>query len=412
MRVALAPIVAVAGLYGAAFDDLFDFDLGEFVEPPGGHITGLLVAESVNAAPDAEASRPRRPLQPINIELCERLDPDMVRVSVTGGLDLDSSRATAQNPGSSMVEWVFEARRAMCRQTLGVWRGVRLYPPWGGLHNATHFLEHWGGPGMPPPESKPDVVAKEISAAFVGLQYGFQPNSYFHFIANGLELVLRSQNLDRDLPLITNGSPRRDHFTTAIIDFLGLRDRVVFYDRQAVWHIGLALIPRHTMLSPYAEDLRRVRRSLLAPLAESAVVATRPSPPLAVVVRRDGSRSLANGRALEATVEEWGETAVHLSSMPFAEQRRIYARASLVVGTCGAGMTNLLLSRARKVVEVQPASERLMTLYAELAHRALDGAEYHILGVRDERGVHRAEGFLAPIPELRRVLGLSQDSEL
>lgn len=422
MRSALTLCVAISGFYGAAtsagasaatFDDLFDFNSGEYFEPPGGHIAGLLVAESVNAAPDPEASLPRRPLEPIIIDVCERLDPDDVRVSVTGSLGLDSTRAKAQSQGSGTVEWVFEARRSMCRQTLGVWRGVRLYPPWGGLHNATHFLEHWGGPGLPHPDNKPDEVERNIPAAFVGLQYGFQPNSYFHFMANGLDMVLRSRNLDRDLPIITNGNSHPNHFTSAVFDFLGLRDRVVLYDRKAVWHIGLALIPRHTMLSPYAEDLQRLRGSLLAPLGDDSGDAM---PPLAVVIRREGSRGLANGEALEATVAEWGEVAVHLASMSFVEQRRIFARATLVVGTCGAGMTNLVLSRAQKVVELQPASpsQRLMTLYAELAHRALGATvEYHILGVEDERGVHGATNFLAPIPELRRALGLSQvDLEL
>jgi hypothetical protein len=87
-------------------------------------------------------------------------------------------------------------------------------------------------------------------------------------------------------------------------------------------------------------------------------IGTEPPDQLVYVGRRNAEhRNMVNRDAVESVLDEFGFAAVYPGELSFEDQVRTFARARVIVGPHGAGMTNMLWARpGAKVLEFMPHS--------------------------------------------------------
>jgi capsular polysaccharide biosynthesis protein len=103
-----------------------------------------------------------------------------------------------------------------------------------------------------------------------------------------------------------------------------------------------------------------------------------------IYISRRGRRKVLNEDALVVRLSRHGFEVVDPESLPFAEQVELFYDAEIVVGTHGAGLTNLLFADRARVIEIFPTS-RVFPHYALLA--ASLGLSYrYVLGSHASRG--------------------------
>lgn len=115
------------------------------------------------------------------------------------------------------------------------------------------------------------------------------------------------------------------------------------------------------------------------------------------------SRSFAPKRRIinEDEVAAWlssrGVQRIHAECLPFAEQARLFASASLIIGPHGAGLTNMLFAKPCRVVELLPGPP--LGHYRELA-RCL-GHDYTSARFGAS---HKNQDFVVPVAALAALL--------
>lgn len=127
---------------------------------------------------------------------------------------------------------------------------------------------------------------------------------------------------------------------------------------------------------------------------------------LKLYITRDDSkhRLITNGPSVDALLHEYGFIRVTPGTLPFEEQVAIFSRARVIVGTHGAGLTNIIWAApGAKVLEFMPCS------LGDPGYRFLSqlcGHDYSCLFVRwfdDPRGVAYAN-IEVDMPTLRQAL--------
>lgn len=235
---------------------------------------------------------------------------------------------------------------------------------------------------------------------------------------------VRDVVIDREAPSLV--SPRALHLVdpmlcqmTAANDLLQLREAI----RTA---LRLPLPSLAYLRGPIVRDSARIHAKLVRtpaanlPTAATSAVARYECPhtmyrrPHVLLIRRRSSRGFNNWHSLFNALASSGAV-LHIfdeAGLPsLMDAFSLFARADVVVGVHGAGLTNLIASSpGAAVFEVLPASFAGLH-YAE--YSAIIGAEYHRWEVPGEKD----SDVTAPVPEMmaalctytRRRFGVTQD---
>jgi capsular polysaccharide biosynthesis protein len=185
--------------------------------------------------------------------------------------------------------------------------------------------------------------------------------NYCHWLVDGIPryALLEEAGLG-DLPLLVSGPLNR--VRRQVLEQLGVDpERAVAVERRAVQPDSLAWA---SPLSWGADPLPWTcfwLRDRLAPPAGDGTRTER------ILVSRAGSawRRVTNEAELARELEPLGFVSVRLEQLTFAEQARLFSRATVVVAPHGAGLTNVVFGRDLSVVEffppdwVQPVYKRL-----------------------------------------------------
>ncbi len=134
-----------------------------------------------------------------------------------------------------------------------------------------------------------------------------------------------------------------------------------------------------------------------------AVMATVPQPedgayPSRILVSREQDaeeRRIVNWEAVESALSERGFQTVTMSGMEFREQKRLFAGADVIVGTHGAGLTELIYADDATILEL--FGDYYVPTYFELAQFV--GVTYGCLHCEDE-----GSDLIVDVPELLDAL--------
>jgi Glycosyltransferase 61 len=173
-------------------------------------------------------------------------------------------------------------------------------------------------------------------AVFVGRYV--QTENYGHFLVEVLpRLLLDHDTFPSDAPILLHDSARPR--AASVLRVAGLDPaRIVWIGREPVraetlyWPVPNTLHPLHH--SPHIFPRLRT-------LAEAH---SRDSPHRRLFVSRadTNKRRLLNEHDVVRALAPWGFERVLPAQMPFEEQVRLFAEASVVVAICGAGLTNMV----------------------------------------------------------------------
>jgi hypothetical protein len=115
---------------------------------------------------------------------------------------------------------------------------------------------------------------------------------------------------------------------------------------------------------------------LLPPPAPAAAAAPPPPHRLVLIARKPGSRNWADTDAFAARIREvvakaaepWEVVVLELDAMPQADVAAVVSKADVIVGVCGAGLTNMIhMPPGGTVIEVSPCSTPTHQAYAQIA---------------------------------------------
>jgi hypothetical protein len=121
------------------------------------------------------------------------------------------------------------------------------------------------------------------------------------------------------------------------------------------WNGRSAYVPRLVVASvrtdgwtclPSIAALRWIREQAIGRTLAGAA-----SPPL-IYIRRVGRRRVANDAAVTRVMESRGIVSVELESMTAVDQVRLFRGARLIVGSHGAGLTNMVFSDDAEIIEL------------------------------------------------------------
>ena len=130
--------------------------------------------------------------------------------------------------------------------------------------------------------------------------------------------------------------------------------------------MGIALLPLAVVQGKYGSSswIRSVGlRSRIEETLGQLLVPSRPSiwagagvpegatPPY-IYVRRRGRRRITNEDEVSAFMESRGIVPIDMEGMPIVNQIQLFKQARLIVGSHGAGLTNLIFSDRTEVVEL------------------------------------------------------------
>jgi hypothetical protein len=191
----------------------------------------------------------------------------------------------------------------------------------------------------------------------------YNPNlqNYYHFVA---EALLALHVLAPHLPAAT-----RLVLPGTLADFR--RTGATFFDHASyLTALGFGQYPTIELHAPFArlQDAIWLENDTIYGLPATALQsfrarahAMRPPPKTPrrrLLIKRAGSRGIANSAALEALLAPRGFETVVLENVPAAVQIDLFASAEFVIATHGSALANLLFCQAgTRVLELSPADE-------------------------------------------------------
>lgn len=166
--------------------------------------------------------------------------------------------------------------------------------------------------------------------------------------------------------------PPLERFQRELLELLGFdTDRQVISVAKSDWcHVGECIFPtapfpfyRLEVEDPSGQPdrtlLLRIRQRLLERIAAAGPLEG-PAPKKLYISRAKATRrkfTLATEAAVSSMLEEFNYHTVYLEDHSWIEQVRLVAGAEAIFGLHGAGITNVALSQARSLIEVQNPME-------------------------------------------------------
>lgn len=219
-------------------------------------------------------------------------------------------------------------------------------------------------------------------------------SAYYHWVIEGIPRVLDMLDEGVDLDRFPLCLPPLESYQREFLTLMGITpERQVLSVGKGDWcHLDECIFP--TAYFPFGverlEDpsgwpdagvLHRIRDRILERLPPPAETGTR------IYISRQQAAKRKFTAASEAALAEVLETAgfrkVVLETLPWCEQVRLFAGADFVVAPHGAGLANLVFSRARALLEIHnPAETR--PYFATIARELGMEYAYAIAGLEGE----------------------------
>ena len=186
-----------------------------------------------------------------------------------------------------------------------------------------------------PNAAKPTVVIAKAGA-----------NNYGHILVEILPRIInlwRSPHRDIRL-LLPNSMASFEPTIRSLLGLLGIAAELLFTRGQQIDHVRNLVY-----IGPVSQHNTRKSATLLAfrdLLWRSLDITPQPRRRLYVERPTSEQRSLTNAAEVRAVLDAAGYEAVHPATLPFNDQVALFSQASHVVGTLGAGLTNILFAPA------------------------------------------------------------------
>jgi hypothetical protein len=242
-----------------------------------------------------------------------------------------------QCPAEYMIQ--FDAAHVMGAQfILGPDRqwfapSITDYPPAEGMRASIEMRIGIGSVDTLPSSDKPTVVIAKAGA-----------NNYGHTLTEILpRLINLARSPLRDVRLLLpNGMAGFEPTLHSLLGLLGIAADLVFVDEKQVTSVGNLVY-----IGPVSQHNRRKSQTVLAfrDLMWRSLAIT-PQPHRRLYIERPPSeqRGLVNAPEARAVLEAAGYETVHPATLPFNDQVALFSQASHIVGTLGAGLTNVLFA--------------------------------------------------------------------
>jgi capsular polysaccharide biosynthesis protein len=207
-------------------------------------------------------------------------------------------------------------------------------------------------------------------------------NGYFHWLCDVLpRLVIACDKLGQGALLLPHDF-RQLQFVAPSLEALGI-SRVEYIAHNEIVKCPKMFFPRHTAGSgdfnePVIREVREnFRRGLKldSPEANSRIYISR---------EKAGKRRVVNEQQVRDTLREYDFETVHAEDLTFSEQVKKFASARYLVGTHGAGLTNMLFMPPEShVLEFRKIGDSINNCYFNMSS-ALGIAYYYQLCVAPE----------------------------
>ena len=180
-------------------------------------------------------------------------------------------------------------------------------------------------------------------------------NNHGHVLSEILPRIINiGRSPLRDIRLLLPDSMGRyGGMLQSLLQLLGVAAELLFVPDQE-----LISVENLVFIGPVSRHNTRKSHTLLGfrdLLWRSLAITPQPVRRLYVERPAQEQRSLANGAEARAVLEAAGYETVHPATLPFDDQVRLFSQASHVVGTLGAGLTNILFAPpACRVTMIDP----------------------------------------------------------
>ncbi len=207
------------------------------------------------------------------------------------------------------------------------------YPPAEGMRASIELRIAVGSVQVLPPSDKPTVVIAKAGA-----------NNYGHTLTEILpRLVNLARSPLRDVRLLLpNGMAGFEPTVRSLLALLGITAELVFVDEQQVTSVSNLVY-----VGPVSKHNRRKSQTVLAfrdLLWRSLGITPQPHRRFYIERPPNEQRGLVNAREVRELLEAAGYETVHPGTLPFNDQVVLFSQASHIVGSLGAGLTNMLFA--------------------------------------------------------------------
>jgi Glycosyltransferase 61 len=303
-------------------------------------------------------------------------------------------------PGPAMWPWPFRLFRLP---------NARICGPSGAVITADGSIIGDSFWNRPPFEVDPVYTrlrfsrARRLPGSYCTLTYASGVCGYYHWMFESLPRLLCAMEagaITPDTRAIVNGHLQDYQLQT--LAFLGFPRERLFVIDEGVYEVETLLFPTTAMMNPLAVSWLRSRFAAW----------TSPDKPVRLYISRAKAqqRRVLNEEALLPILQKHGLTVINAEDLDVEAQVRLFARADVLVGPHGAGLTNMVFAPPPcKVVELCHPQYCCQYIFFKLAAVA----QHHYTGVickaanRASRLVHQSAGkddLLVDPQELDRVL--------
>jgi hypothetical protein len=210
----------------------------------------------------------------------------------------------------------------------------------------------------------------------------FAPHGYFHWLLEVVPAALAALSVEPSARLLLPYEAPR-YAKEAAEELVG-RQRIV---RAHGPVRGVSVV-----MASIAPESGFVRREAIERLRAAFPVSPGEDGVIYISRRQDTTRGLANEGDVESALRKAGARVVYAQDLSFADQRRLFAGAELIVAPHGGGLANIVWARSNaRVIEVFPAEGLYFNdCYARMATTL--GLEYtYMTASPAERGSGRVD---------------------
>lgn len=241
--------------------------------------------------------------------------------------------------------------------------------------------------------------AQHFAGSVAPLNY-FCPHNYYHFLIDTLPrlAVLKRMGIEPDAYIVDPYKP----FQRQILAALDIGP-----EQTIAAHNGLMLQADELIIPSAADALsrREIGSLLKEALYRQSAPARIDAPRLYVSRGKKASRRIRNESDFEDMLQRAGFTKVVLEEHDLATQARLFEQANIVLAMHGAGLANLIYSRAgTSVIEIMP-ERRVDFCYSTLSHYMQH--RHWVVSAR-RAGFH--QDVIAPLKEIGQAIAEAEEA--
>ena len=191
------------------------------------------------------------------------------------------------------------------------------------------------------PKNPPKFESNDFNHMAVPLS-----KNYFHWVIDYLPYIAAAKMAGKEIKFLC--SENLTQYQLQALDWFTIQPELIVHTDWMMAQNVIVPKTRHLSGSPTIQTLEFLRKSFesLAPDSED-------TNPRLYVSRRYSSRALQNETEIERVLEENGFEILYLERLSFKDQIQKFANSDVIIASHGAGLTNILWSKAgTKVIEV------------------------------------------------------------